>query len=103
MRAYRERVIDVRQTGAFRAWWHGLRDRLAQRRIADRIARIQGGLLGDVKVFDGLMEFRGDHGPGYRLYAVRRGEVLIILLCGGDKSSQKRDIRKAREMAAELE
>lgn len=96
-------MIEVRQTGAFRQWWHGLRDRQAQRRVADRIARIQGGLLGDIKVFDGLIEFRIDHGPGYRLYAVRRGEVLVILLCGGDKSSQSRDLRKARAMAAELE
>lgn len=96
-------MIEVRQTAVFRTWWGGLRDRRAQRRIADRIARIQGGLLGDIKLFDGLIEFRIDHGPGYRLYAVRRGDVLIILLCGGDKSSQDRDIRKAREMAEELE
>jgi putative addiction module killer protein len=96
-------MIEVRQTAEFRKWWRGLRDRIAQRRIADRIARIQGGLLGDVKTFDGLIEIRIDHGPGYRLYAVRRGDVLIVLLCGGDKSSQDRDIRKAREMAKELE
>ena len=96
-------MIEVRQTAVFRKWWHGLRDQRAQRRIADRIARIQGGLLGDIKLLGGLIEFRIDHGPGYRLYAVRRGEVLIILLCGGDKSSQDRDISKAREMAKELE
>ncbi len=96
-------MIEVRQTAVFRDWWGGLRDQRAQRRIADRIARIQGGLLGDMKQFDGLTEFRIDHGPGYRLYAVRRGDVLIILLCGGDKRSQDRDIRKAREMAEELE
>lgn len=96
-------MIEVRQTAVFRDWWHGLRDHRARRSVADRIARIQGGLLGDVKMFDGLMEFRIDHGPGYRLYAVRRGDKLIILMCGGDKSSQKRDIRKARAMAEELE
>jgi putative addiction module killer protein len=96
-------MIEVRQTAEFRKWWRGLRDRIAQRRIAGRLARIQGGLLGDVKTFDGLIEIRIDHGPGYRLYAVRRGDVLIVLLCGGDKSSQDRDIRKAREMAKELE
>lgn len=96
-------MIEVRQTEVFRKWWHGLRDRQAQRRVAGRIARMQGGLLGDVKMFDGLIEFRIDHGPGYRFYAVRRGEVLIVLLCGGDKGSQERDIRKARAMAAELE
>lgn len=96
-------MIEVRQTAVFHKWWDGLRDLRAQRRIADRIARIQGGLLGDFKTFDGLMEFRIDHGPGYRLYAVRRGDVLIILLCGGDKSSQAKDIGKAREMANEVE
>jgi putative addiction module killer protein len=96
-------MIEVRQTEAFRQWLLGLRDRQAQRRVADRIARIQGGLLGDIKVFDGLIEFRIDHGPGYRLYAARRGEALIILLCGGDKSSQGRDLRKARALAAQLE
>ena len=96
-------MIEVRQTAVFRKWWDGLRDRRAQRRIADRIARIQGGLLGDTKQFSGLIEFRIDYGPGYRLYAVRRGDVLIILLCGGDKSSQDRDIARAREMAGQLE
>ncbi len=96
-------MIEVRQTEAFGSWWRGLRDRVAQRRIADRIVRMQGGLLGDVKRFDGLIEFRIDHGPGYRLYAVQRGEVLIILLCGGDKGSQRRDIARARALADELE
>ena len=96
-------MIEVRQTAVFRKWWDGLRDPQARRRIADRIARVQGGLLGDFKLFDGLMEFRMDQGPGYRLYAVRRGDVLIILLCGGDKSSQDRDIARAREMAGEVE
>lgn len=96
-------MIEVRQTAVFRKWWDGLRDLRAQRRIADRIARIQGDLLGDIKRFDGMIEFRIDHGPGYRLYAVQRGDVLVILLCGGDKSSQDRDIGKAREMAGQLE
>ena len=59
--------------------------------------------MGDVKLFDGLIEFRIDYGPGYRLYAVRQGDVLIILLCGGDKSSQDRDIKQARKLAALLE
>jgi putative addiction module killer protein len=96
-------VIEVRQTAVFRDWWNGLRDRRAQRKIADRIARIQGGLLGDLKQFDGLTELRIDYGPGYRLYAARRGDVLIILLCGGDKRSQDRDIAKARKMLEQLE
>lgn len=96
-------VIEVRQTAEFAKWWLGLRDQRAQRRIADRIVRIQGGLMGDAKQFDGLIEFRIDYGPGYRLYAVRKGDVLVILLCGGDKSSQARDIRQARKMADLLE
>lgn len=63
------------------------------------MVRIQAGLLGDAKFFDGIGELRIDYGPGYRVYFVRRGRILIILLCGGDKSSQKRDIMKAIAMA----
>jgi putative addiction module killer protein len=58
--------------------------------------------LGDAKFFDGIGELRIDHGPGYRLYFVRRHESIVILLCGGDKSSQKRDIKRARQMAEEV-
>lgn len=72
------------------------------KRIAQRIVRVEAGLLGDAKFFDGIGELRIDYGPGYRVYFVRRGPVLIILLCGGDKSSQKRDIRKAIELAKEV-
>lgn len=57
--------------------------------------------MGDVKFFDGIGELRVDHGPGYRVYFVQRGGTIIILLCGGDKSSQSRDIKKALEMAKE--
>jgi putative addiction module killer protein len=95
-------VIEVRQTAAFEAWLKGLADIRAAKKIAQRIVRIQAGLLGDAKFFDGIGELRVDHGPGYRIYFVRRGAALIILLCGGDKSSQKRDIRKAIEMAKEV-
>lgn len=92
-------MIEVRQTTEFAKWWRGLRDQRAQPRIADGIVRIQGGLMGDVKQLDGLIEFRINYGPGYRPYAVRRGDILVILLCGGDKSTQARDIRQARRMA----
>jgi putative addiction module killer protein len=68
-----------------------------------RIDRLELGVLGDVKFFQGIGEMRIDYGPGYRLYFVRRGNVTYVLLCGGDKSSQERDIRKAIEMAEELE
>ena len=96
-------AIEVRQTAAFEAWLDGLRDPSATRKIAIRIARVQAGLLGDVRpVGGGVSELRIDHGPGYRLYFVRRGTVVIILLCGGDKGSQTRDIRRAKEMAKEV-
>ena len=96
-------MIEVRQTTAFREWFERLRDQRAQSRIARRIANVQAGLLGDAKFFDGIGELRIDYGPGYRVYFVQRGAVLVILLQGGDKSSQARDIRKAKALADELE
>lgn len=79
-----------------------LRDRKAAQIIARRIVRVQSGLLGDVKRFDGIGELRIDYGPGYRVYFVQQGSVVIVLLCGGDKGSQDRDIAKAVQMAKEL-
>lgn len=70
---------------------------------ASAILRLRSGLLGDAKFFDGIGELRIDYGPGYRVYLVRRGDVLVILLCGGDKRSQRRDIKRAKAMAKELE
>lgn len=73
-------------------------------RITRRIARLEQGLLGDVRaVGDGLAEVRIDHGPGYRLYFVKRGSALIILLCGGDKSTQQQDILRASLLARDIE
>lgn len=95
-------MIEVRQTVAFSKWHHGLRDRAAARKIAQRIARVEAGLMGDVKYFDGIGELRIDYGPGYRVYFAQHGAVLVILLCGGDKSSQSRDIKTAKTMAKEL-
>ncbi|WP_245440680.1 type II toxin-antitoxin system RelE/ParE family toxin [Mesorhizobium sanjuanii] len=95
-------MVVVQQTAEFRDWLKGLNDKRAAERIAIRIARVQSGLVGDAKFFDGIGELRIDYGPGYRLYFVKRGSAIIILLCGGDKSSQKRDIRKAIEMAKEI-
>lgn len=95
-------MIEVRQTAIFAKWLRALKDRKASEIIARRIVRVQSGLMGDVKLFDGIGELRVDHGPGYRIYFVRRADVLIILLCGGDKSSQDRDIAKARQMAKEI-
>ncbi|MBV8190138.1 MAG: type II toxin-antitoxin system RelE/ParE family toxin [Alphaproteobacteria bacterium] len=97
-------MLEVRQTEVFVRWLEGLSDERAARRIAQRIVRLQSGLLGDVKpVGAGVSELRIDYGPGYRLYFVQRGKVLIILLCGGDKRTQTRDIRIAKALAADLE
>ena len=97
-------MIEVRQTPIFRNWLDGLADQRAAERIAQRIVRLQSGLLGDAKpVGGGVSELRIDYGPGYRVYFMQRGRVLIILLCGGDKATQRRDIARARTLAAELE
>lgn len=91
------------QTPAFAEWFNSLRDRKAKSKVASRIARFELDLMGDVKsVGDGVSEARIAFGPGYRLYFTRRGNTLIILLVGGDKSSQQRDIAKAKEMAAQI-
>lgn len=96
--------MEVRQTPIFRDWLEGLADHRAAERIAQRIVRVQAGLIGDAKpVGEGVSELRIDHGPGYRLYFVRRGALMIVLLCGGSKKSQGRDIKRAKALAAELE
>ena len=95
-------MIEVRRTDEFRDWLKGLKDIRAAARVEIRIARVEAGNLGDVKFFNGIGELRIDYGPGYRVYFVQRGKVLVILLCGGDKSSQKADIKKALAMAKEV-
>jgi putative addiction module killer protein len=92
-------VFDVRRTPEFIAWLRDLRDQRARDRIVARLVRLEAGLLGDVKFFDGIGELRIDYGPGYRVYILRHGEALVILLCGGDKRSQKRDTKAARALA----
>lgn len=98
---YSSHVIEVRQTEEFEDWHTALRDARAARKISERIFRLQSGLFGDVKYFSGIGELRIDYGPGYRLYFTKRNDVLILLLCGGDKSSQKRDIKTAIKLAEE--
>ena len=97
-------MITVRETEQFSEWLKGLRDVIAKRQINKRIARIVStGNYGDfASVGDGVSELRVHVGPGYRVYYSRRGEEVVILLCGGDKSSQDRDIRQAKEIAAEI-
>ncbi len=93
-------MIEIRKTEAFERWFAGLRDRMAVARIKSRIDRLQLGLLGDIKpVGEGVSEMRIDCGPGYRIYFVQRGRELVILLAGGDKRTQSRDIEKALEYA----
>jgi len=96
-------LIEVRQTAEFAAWLRALRDGQGRARIADRLVRVQAGNFGDVKlVGGGVSELRVDCGPGYRVYFVRRGAVVIVLLCGGDKRTQNADIKRAKRMALEL-
>jgi putative addiction module killer protein len=96
-------MVEVRQTDLFKDWFAGLGDANARRRIAQRIVRLQSGLLGDVKpVGEGVSELRIDYGPGYRLYFGRRGTDIVILLCGGDKRTQARDIIRAKTLSAEV-
>ncbi|QCL90376.1 type II toxin-antitoxin system RelE/ParE family toxin [Agrobacterium tumefaciens] len=94
--------IEVRRTTEFQDWLRGLKDRTAQQRIATRLVRVQSGLLGDVKYFNGIGEIRIDYGPGYRVYFVKKSNVIIVLLCGGDKKSQPSDVKRAQDMAKEV-
>lgn len=97
-----DKGILIRRTSVFAKWLDGLRDRKGQTIIARRIERVSGGNLGDVKALGGgLNELRIAFGPGYRVYFTFEGDVMIILLCGGDKSSQSRDIAVARAMIEE--
>jgi len=96
-------MFEVRQTERFAEWLGTLRDSNARIRIAARIRRMEMGNFGDVApVGEGVSEMRVHHGPGYRVYFVQQGGEIVILLCGGDKSSQDRDIAKAKELAKEL-
>ena len=99
---YKLQSLELRQTATFTAWFAALRDDQARKRIAARLVRLSAGLFGDAKsVGDGVSELRVDHGPGYRVYFTRRGQTIVLLLCGGDKGSQQRDIESAKAMARE--
>jgi putative addiction module killer protein len=95
-------MIEIRQTVIFAKWLRGLRDMQGRARIQMRLDRIERGLFGDVKpVGEGVSELRIDFGPGYRIYFAQAGQVTVILLCGGDKGTQTRDIVAAKKLAAE--
>jgi len=92
-------VIEIRQTEVYAKWFNSLRDRQAKARIR----RLSLGNPGDVKpVGEGVSELRIDYGPGYRIYFVKHGQTFVVLLAGGDKSTQDRDIRMALDLAREL-
>lgn len=96
-------MIEIRQTEVYADWFSQLRDRQARARIDVRIRRLSLGNPGDVKpVGEGVSELRIDYGPGYRVYFVQRGSTVIILLAGGDKRTQDRDIQIALELARSL-
>lgn len=93
-------MTEVRQSSVFTAWFRELKDRRARARIQARIDRAGLGNTGDCEpVGDGISEMRIHHGPGYRVYFMQRGRTLIVLLCGGDKGSQARDIKQAKRIA----
>lgn len=101
---YSSHMIEVRKTDIFSKWFEALKDRRAKARIQARIDRVEMGHFGDVApVGDGVSELRIFYGPGYRVYFVQAGEVVIILLSGGDKSTQQADIAKAKEIAKQVE
>ena len=96
-------MIQIQQTETYAKWFAGLRDRVARARIDIRIRHLSLGNAGDAKpVGEGISEMRVDHGPGYRVYFIQRGEVVIVLLAGGNKSTQNRDIRNAKALAKDL-
>ena len=96
-------MIEIRQTTTFAEWFSGLRDRQARIRIQVRIDRAGLGNFGDAEpVGDGVSEMRIHHVPGYRVYFTQRGRELVILLAGGDKSTQAKDIKTALDLARQL-
>ena len=93
-------VVEIIESDTFREWLGNLRDRRAAIRINARLRRVSLGNLGDApSVGDGVYELRIHYGPGYRVYFLREGETVVILLCGGDKDSQRRDIERAKQLA----
>lgn len=97
-------MIEVRKTEAFAAWFDALKDLRAKLRIQVRIDRLAHGNPGQCRALQGgVHELKIDHGPGYRVYFAQRGHMLVILLCGGDKRTQRKDIDAAIEMVRQLE
>ena len=96
-------MIEIRKTNSFAKWIDGLRDVRARARVLVRIERLAAGNLGDVKpIGEGVSELRVDYGPGYRVYFKKIGQTVVILLAGGSKKTQQKDIEKALEIARKL-
>lgn len=99
-----QNYVKPDNSSPFEDWYNSLRDNKAKNRIQLRLDRIQQGNLGDYRsVGEGVFEFIIDYGPGYRVYFGQIGSIIVLLLCGGDKSTQDRDIRKAKEYWADYE
>lgn len=99
---YSFHMVEIIKSGTFDRWLRKLKDGRAKARVQMRIDRLALGNPGDVEpIGEGLSELRVDYGPGYRVYFMQRGTVFIVLLCGGDKRTQKQDIQKAKAIAAE--
>ena len=97
-------MVEIVRSDTFDGWLRGLRDRQARARILVRIDRLAAGNPGDIKpVGGGVSEIRIDYGPGYRLYLMQKGTVLVVLLAGGEKSTQAADIARAKAIAQEWE
>lgn len=95
-------MVEIKQTDTFRKWERKLSDQRAKALIAARVFRLANGLPGDVKpVGKGVSELRIHYGPGYRVYFKQRGSEIVILLCGGDKRTQRSDIETAQRLAAD--
>ena len=95
-------MLELKQTETFRKWRTRLKDERIRGLIASRLDRLAFGNAGDVKpVGKGISELRIDHGPGYRIYFLKHGDAIIVLLCGGDKSTQEKDIKAAKRQAKE--
>ena len=96
-------MLEIRETPAYATWFAALRDRTARARIDIRIRRLSLGNSGDIRpVGEGISELRIHYGPGYRIYLKKQGNTVVILLAGGDKSSQAKDIRLAKDLARNL-
>ena len=101
---YKGQCFQLTETSEFAGWLGSLRDRQAKAKIVDRLGRAAQGNFGDHKsVGGGVFEMRVHHGPGYRVYYWRRGQELVVLLCGGDKSTQAADVAEAKRLKDEIE